>query len=146
MDQAFRPYEAKARTSRPVVRRGGRIAPPNSCRIRARALGSFRDGDGHVVDPKKSWASICKAAGISGLRIHDLRHSYASMLVNAGLSLPTIGAMLGHTQVSTTARYSHLVDGTLRTAAEHVGQMVDAARKRAPAVVPFPVDNSKARR
>ena len=90
----------------------------------------FPSGDGHIVDPKKSWASICKAAGISGLRIHDLRHSYASMLVNAGLSLPIIGAMLGHTQVSTTARYAHLADNPLRKAAEHVGQMVTSAKQR----------------
>jgi integrase len=104
----------------------------------------FPNGDGHLVDPKKSWASICRAAGISGLRIHDLRHTYASMLVNAGLSLPTIGAMLGHTQVSTTARYSHLVDSTLRTAAEHVGQLITSAKQRAGVVVDLGAERIKA--
>ncbi len=54
----------------------------------------FPNGDGHLIDPKKSWASICKAAGISGLRIHDLRHSYASMLVNAGLSFQSLARCL----------------------------------------------------
>jgi integrase len=104
----------------------------------------FPSGDGHIVDPKKSWASICKAAGISGLRIHDLRHSYASMLVNAGLSLPIIGAMLGHTQVSTTARYAHLADNPLRKAAEHVGQMVASAKQRGGVVIDLTVSRVKA--
>jgi integrase len=51
-----------------------------------------------------SWKVICKAAGIAGLRVHDLRHSYASTLVSAGLSLPVIGALLGHSQPQTTHR------------------------------------------
>jgi integrase len=42
-------------------------------------------------------------------RIHDLRHTYASMLASHGLSLPIIGALLGHTQPQTTARYTHLL-------------------------------------
>src|SRR5262249_43345457 len=51
-------------------------------------------GNGPLTDIKKPWASICKAAGISGVRVHDLRHSYASILASAGLSLPVIGALL----------------------------------------------------
>jgi integrase len=70
---------------------------------------------GHVVDIKKSWASICKAAGIAGLRVHDLRHSFASELVSAGASLPLIGALLGHSNPATTARYTHFI--SLRPAA-----------------------------
>lgn len=77
---------------------------------------------------RNSWLRICKAAGIEGLRIHDLRHSYASMLVNSGLSLPVIGAMLGHTTPGTTARYAHLADNPLRDAAERVGALVTKAR------------------
>jgi len=65
---------------------------------------------GHRIEVKSDWAAICKGAGLSGLRMHDLRHSYASMLVNSGLSLPVIGALLGHTQPGTTNRYAHLVD------------------------------------
>ena len=75
-------------------------------------------------DLKYAWARICRAAGITGLRIHDLRHSYASNLVSAGFSLPVIGALLGHSQPATTARYSHLLDDPLRRATEAVGAIV----------------------
>jgi integrase len=73
------------------------------------------------------WAEICRMAEIKGARIHDLRHSYASFLVSAGLSLPVIGALLGHTQPSTTARYTHLFDDPLRAATEQVGAIFSAA-------------------
>ncbi|TGQ60212.1 hypothetical protein EN848_33480, partial [bacterium M00.F.Ca.ET.205.01.1.1] len=59
-------------------------------------------------------------------RIHDLRHTYASVLASAGLSLPIIGALLGHSQPATTARYSHLMDDPLRQATERVGAIVTA--------------------
>ena len=58
------------------------------------------------------------------MRIHDLRHSFASILVSAGASLPLIGQMLGHTQPGTTARYAHLFDDPLRQAAEAVGEFI----------------------
>jgi len=54
-----------------------------------------RVGNGPMVEIKTAWAALCKAADISGVRIHDLRHSYASMLASAGLSLPVIGALHG---------------------------------------------------
>jgi site-specific recombinase XerD len=73
---------------------------------------------------KYAWARICKAAGITGLRIHDLRHSYASHLVSTGFSLPVIGALLGHSQPATTARYAHLLDDPLRQATERVGAII----------------------
>ena len=66
-----------------------------------------------LTDVKRTWAAVCKAAGISGVRIHDLRHTYASILASSGLSLPVIGALLGHTQPQTTARYAHLLDDTV---------------------------------
>ena len=75
-------------------------------------------------DLKYAWKRICRKAGIAGLRIHDLRHSHASFLVSAGFSLPTIGALLGHSQPSTTARYAHLLDDPLRQASERVGAIV----------------------
>jgi site-specific recombinase XerD len=55
------------------------------------------------------------------VRLHDLRHTYASVLASSGASLPLIGALLGHTQPGTTARYSHLLDDPLRAATERVG-------------------------
>jgi integrase len=71
-----------------------------------------------------SWQVICKAAGITGLRIHDLRHSFASSLISGGSSLPVIGALLGHSQPSTTARYAHLYHDPLRAAVERHGAAV----------------------
>jgi integrase len=76
---------------------------------------------------QSSWRAICRAADLRGLRVHDLRHSLASILASAGLSLPIIGALLGHTNPSTTARYAHLLDDPLRAAAERVGAIVTTA-------------------
>jgi integrase len=70
------------------------------------------------------WRHILKAAKITEFRLHDLRHSFASNLVGAGFSLPVIGAMLGHSQPSTTARYAHLAHDPLREAAERVGAII----------------------
>ena len=93
--------------------------------------------EGHRVEFKRAWAEICVAARIvttetqggrkvarPSARIHDLRHTYASVLASSGLSLPIIGALLGHTQPATTARYAHLLDDPLRQATERVGAVV----------------------
>jgi integrase len=88
---------------------------------------------GHVVEIKKAWRALSKAAGIIGLRIHDLRHSHASFLVSGGASLPLIGALLGHSNPQTTARYAHLADDPLRAASERVGSLIANAGKPAPA-------------
>jgi integrase len=79
---------------------------------------------GYRVEIKGNWQAIRKAARLEGVRVHDLRHSYASILASAGLSLPIIGALLGHTQAQTTARYAHLFDDPLRAATERVGAIV----------------------
>jgi integrase len=103
-------------------------------RMRETAVGPYvfpgRSPDQPLTDVKRSWAAVCKAAGITGARIHDLRHSFASLLVSGGASLPMIGAMLGHTQVQTTQRYAHLYDQPLRAAADHVGQTIDRAGRK----------------
>ena len=89
-----------------------------------------RVNDGHRDAVQRQWGDICKAALIkTPTRIHDLRHSYASILASAGMSLPIIGQLLGHTQPGTTARYAHLFDDPLRAATERVGAIVDAGRK-----------------
>ena len=82
---------------------------------------------GHVVEVKKAWRAITKAAGITGLRIHDLRHSFASQLASGGASLPLIGALLGHSNPTTTHRYAHLFDDPQRAAVERVGAVIAAA-------------------
>ena len=76
----------------------------------------FPVNDGHLTDVKTFWAAACAEAGIEGARLHDLRHTYASVLASEKLSLPIIGALLGHSNPNTTARYSHLFDAPLREA------------------------------
>jgi len=105
---------------------------------------------GPLSDVKRTWLSVCRKAGLAKqeprrtaggqlvrgkdgaqlliwratARLHDLRHTYASVLASEGLSLPIIGALLGHTQPQTTARYAHLLDDPLRAATERVGALV----------------------
>lgn len=82
-----------------------------------------RKGD-HVTDLKHSWTTIRKAAKLEGVRLHDLRHTYASILASSGLSLPVIGGLLGHATPQTTARYAHLTDEAMREATTIVGSLV----------------------
>lgn len=84
---------------------------------------------GHRVDIKKTWFALCKAAKITGAKVHDLRHTYASVLVSSGHSLPIIGRLLGHTQTQTTQRYSHLQDDPLRLATERAGAIMTGKGK-----------------
>jgi integrase len=99
----------------------------------------FPGVDGHRRDIHNAWLRICRAADISGARVHDLRHTYASVLASAGLSLPVIGALLGHTLPSTTARYAHLFDDPLRAATERAASIITGA---APAEV-IPMDRRR---
>jgi integrase len=85
---------------------------------------------GHRTTIKRNWRWIIKAAGITGLRIHDLRHSFASQLASGGASLPLIGALLGHSSPVTTHRYAHLYDDPQRAAVERVGAVVEAATRK----------------
>jgi integrase len=92
---------------------------------------------GHRVELKKDWAEICKKARIKDARIHDLRHSYASVLAGAGHSLPIIGMLLGHSQAATTQRYAHLADDPLRAATETAAAIIDAGDKPSAEVLPI---------
>ena len=85
---------------------------------------------GHRTTIKRHWRQLTKAADITGLRIHDLRHSFASQLASGGASLPLIGALLGHSSPVTTARYAHLYDDPQRAAVERVGAAVEAATRK----------------
>ena len=80
----------------------------------------------HRADLKKPWAAIIRAAGLEGLRIHDLRHSFASVGAGTSLGLPIIGKLLGHSQPTTTARYAHLDADPLRRAADRIGATITA--------------------
>jgi integrase len=79
------------------------------------------------ADLNRPWRAIRKRAGIEDARIHDLRHSFASIGAGAGLGLPIIGNLLGHTQPSTTQRYAHVaVDPAKRAADIIAGKIADA--------------------
>ena len=91
-----------------------------------------REGQ-HLVNLRKAWVRICKVARLRGVRLHDLRHSFASVGVSGGASLPIIGRLLGHTKTATTERYSHLAADPVRAANEAVGNQIAAmmrGRKR----------------
>src|SRR5262249_17962494 len=92
---------------------------------------------GHTVSVWRQWQRILRAAKIEGLRIHDLRHSFASELVSSGASLPLIGSLLGHRNVQTTSRYAHLYTDVQLAAVERVGSAVVNAGKLATEPVPL---------
>ena len=79
------------------------------------------------ADIKKPWAAVSKAAGLEGVRLHDLRHSFASIGAGASLGLPIIGKLLGHSQPATTARYAHLDADPMRRAVDTIGATISAA-------------------
>jgi integrase len=79
------------------------------------------------ADLRKPWAAITEAAKLEGLRIHDLRHSFASVGAGASLGLPIIGKLLGHTQATTTHRYAHLDADPMRRAVETIGSTIAKA-------------------
>lgn len=70
------------------------------------------------TDFHEPWHTACRRAGLKDVRIHDLRHTFASNLVNAGHSLFVVSRALGHANIVQTARYSHLADDTLLAAAD----------------------------
>lgn len=84
-------------------------------------------GDGHFQGVERVWAKVKTRAGFSTLRLHDLRHSFASMGLARGDALPVIGAILGHSDVKTTSRYAHLADDPVLEAANGISQSIKAA-------------------
>jgi integrase len=87
-------------------------------------------GQEHLTDIKRSWAAVCKAAELGAVRLHDLRHSFASVVASGpGASLLLIGKLLGHSNVSTTARYSHLFDEPQRAAMRAAGAILAGTPK-----------------
>jgi integrase len=88
-----------------------------------------RDGTAHLVNLQKPWKRLCKAADLENMRIHDLRHSFASTAASAGVPLQVLGGILGHSSPQTTARYAHLWQDPVRNAAELVGSKITEARQ-----------------
>jgi integrase len=80
-----------------------------------------------LVNLEKPWRAIRKAAGLEDVRLHDLRHAFASVAAASGMGLPIIGKMLGHTQAATTHRYAHLASDPVKAAAATVAGKIAAA-------------------
>jgi integrase len=78
----------------------------------------------HRNQLEKHWYEFRAEAGLTDVRFHDLRHSVASFLIAAGMSLPVVGSVLGHSRPATTARYAHLSDAAQRQAVETIGKLV----------------------
>lgn len=90
----------------------------------------FPSVDGEALrEVRRTWSGALQDAKIKGVRLHDLRHTFASVAVSQGHSLPVVGAMLGHSQPQTTARYAHLYDDPLVATTEAVASVMVASRK-----------------
>lgn len=93
---------------------------------------------GHLAEPKAAWQRVLKRAELTGLRIHDLRHTAASWMVNRGTPLTVVGAALGHTQASTTSRYAHMDNDPVRLAMEDSNAAMLATRNASAEVMMHP--------
>jgi len=91
-----------------------------------------RDGDKPLVNISKPWTAICERAELEGVRLHDLRHTHASIAVGQGVGLPIIGKLLGHSQTQTTARYAHVDSVPALQAVNTVGDVITGAVQRKP--------------
>jgi integrase len=76
-----------------------------------------------VKEIRRFWVKVQREADLHDVRIHDLRHTFASLLVSGGASLEIIGRLLGHTQMQTTQRYAHLMDSPLRAGVDSVASI-----------------------
>ena len=90
-----------------------------------------RRGGGPIVGLQKVWSAIRVKANLPGLRIHDLRHSFASEAINSGASLFLTGSVLGHRQAATTQRYAHLQSSPVRAVATNAAAKILSAMKKA---------------
>jgi len=96
-----------------------------------------------VIEIRRFWKRIQREAQIEDVRIHDLRHTFASLLVSGGASLEMIGKLLGHTQLQTTQRYAHLLDAPLREGVNAVAGMFQPRRFRVVGDDERPADYSR---
>jgi integrase len=97
-----------------------------------------------LANLEKPWRAIRNTAGLDDVRLHDLRHAFASVAASSGMGLPIIGKMLGHSQAQTTHRYAHLASDPVKAAAAAVAEKIAAAMgagsdnaRRGGAVVPL---------
>ena len=79
---------------------------------------------------QKVWSRLRRASGLEHVRIHDLRHQYASFLVNSGRTLYEVQQILGHSTSKVTQRYSHLSTATLQSASASASDAINEAMKK----------------
>jgi len=93
------------------------------------------------ADLHRPWKLNCRRAGLSSVRVHDLRHTFAAFGASRGMGLPMIGKLLGHAHASTTQRYAHLDNDPVRRATGAIGATISSAlgdaRANGGTVVPF---------
>ena len=119
----------------PDTKTGGRAVPlaPSAVRLLADVsreednpwVIAGRKPGSHLTDLQHPWRRIRARADLPDVRIHDLRHSFASRALALGEGLPMIGKLLGHTQVQTTARYAHLARDTVKASAARIGDSIE---------------------
>lgn len=99
---------------------------PQALSVLSRLPRARRHIIGPDINPRYTWASVLDDTGLKNLRIHDLRHCYASVGISARLSLPVIGGLLGHGSPKTTQGYAHLVSTMGEAAALEIGQRFES--------------------
>ena len=88
-------------------------------------------GNGHIVDVRSTWKKVTQLAGVQRLRLHDLRHSFASVAISNGESLYVVGKILGHRQARTTEVYAHLAQDPIQAAADRAARKIAEAMQLA---------------
>ena len=92
-----------------------------------------RKPESHLTDLQHPWRRIRARADLDEVRIHDLRHRFASQAAMQGIPLPVVARLLGHTQVQMTLRYAHVSDRDVEAAAERIGGVMAGIMNRSPA-------------
>jgi integrase len=95
-------------------------------RVEGRSHVFWNERSQKPLDIESFWTAFCKRAGFQGLRIHDLRHSFASHAAAMSETLPMIGQLLGHRSIQSTSRYAHLDDRDLQETTEDIGNLIHA--------------------
>lgn len=113
-----------------AIVRQRRLVVPQGCPwlfpgdVKPQPAGAKRAELKPVQEIRRFWIGIQKCAALPGVRIHDLRHTFASLLISGGASLEMIGKLLGHSQMKTTQRYAHLADSPLRAGVDAVAEIL----------------------
>lgn len=90
-------------------------------------IASERKVGTHLTEPRKAWARLLKSANLEGVRMHDLRHTNASIALQAKVPLEIVGKRLGHRSIRTTMRYAHLADDQIRNATNDLSRILGKA-------------------